>query len=56
MDCDEEDIGNSGRAFAERYKEHMKAPSPIHDHHNTAGHGISIDNYSIVGREDQNLA
>ena len=34
----------------------MKAPSPIHDHHNNTGHDISINNFSIVGREDHNLA
>ena len=48
-------IGESGRTFAERYKEHMKVPSPIHNHHNTTGHDISIDNFSFVGRKDQNL-
>ena len=33
----------------------MKAPSPIHDHYNTTGHEVSLDNFSIVGREDQSL-
>ena len=56
VDCEEEYVGNSGRTFTGRYKEHMKAPSPIHDHHNTTGHDISINNFSIVGGEDQNLA
>ena len=37
------------------FKEHQKAPSPIYDHHNISGHMVSIDNFSIVGREDQNL-
>ena len=37
VDCDEEYIGESGRTFAERLREHMKAPSPIHDHHNITG-------------------
>ena len=40
----------------ERYKEHTKAPSPIFDHHNTTGHDISIDNFNIRDKEDQNLA
>ena len=44
-----------GRTFAERYKEHMKAQTPIYDHLNTTGHDISVDNSSIVGREDKNL-
>ena len=55
VDCEEEYIGESGKTFAERFKEHMKAPSPIHDYYNTNGHDISIDDFSIVGREDQNL-
>ena len=34
----------------------MRAPSPIDDHHNTTGHELSLDNSSIVGREDQSIA
>ena len=50
-------IGESGRTFAEWLREHMKAPSPIHDHHNITGHEVSLDNFSIVGREeDHNIA
>ena len=56
MLCEEEYIGELGRTFAERFKEHMKPPSPIHDHYNTTGLDISIDNFSIVGREDHNIA
>ena len=56
VNCDEEYIGESGRNFAERFTEHMKVPSPIHDNHNITGHGLSLDNFSIVGREDQNIA
>ena len=55
MDCDEEYIGESFRMFGERFKEHQKAPSPIFDHTTTSGHDINIENFSIVGREDQNL-
>ena len=56
VDCEEEYIGESGRTFAERFREHMRAPSPIHDHHNTTGHELSLDNFSIVGRENQSIA
>ena len=42
VDCEEEYIGESGRIFAERYKEHMKTSSPFHDDHNTTGHDISL--------------
>ena len=55
VDCDEEYIGESSRVFGDRFKEHQKAPSPIFDHTTISGHDISIDNFSIVGREDQNL-
>ena len=33
----------------------VKAPSTIFDHFNITGHSISVDNFNIVGREDQNL-
>ena len=55
VDCDEEYIGKSGRIFAERFREHMRAPSPIHDYHNITGHEVSVDNFSIVSR-DQSIA
>ena len=53
VNCEEEYIGESGKTFAERNKEHMKAPSPIHDHHNTTGHYIST---SALWAEDKYLA
>ena len=55
VECDKEYIGESSRTFGERFKEHQKAPSPIYDDYNISGHMVSIDNFSIVGREDQNL-
>ena len=55
VECDEEYIGESSRTFGERFKEHQKAPSPIFDHYNITGHSISIENFNIVGREDQNF-
>ena len=33
----------------------MRAPSPIHDHHNTTGHDHSLENFSIVDRKDQSI-
>ena len=53
--CGEEYIGESGRTFAERFKEHHKSPSPIFDHSNTSGHQININKFTIIGREDQSL-
>ena len=48
-------FGQLARNFAQRLKEHLKAPSPIHDHSNISGHTVTIDNFTMVGREDQNL-
>ena len=39
----------------ERGSRNILAPSPIFDHYNTTGHQVSIENFSIVGREEQNL-
>ena len=54
--CNEEYIGESARNFADRFKEHQKVPSPMFDHCYTTGHNININNFTIMGREDQNLA
>ena len=51
MECDEEYIGESARNFGERFKKHLKAPSPIHDHINISGHTVTIEHFSILGRE-----
>ena len=55
VECNEEYIGESARNFGERFKEHLKAPSPIHDHINISGHTVSIEDFSILAREDQTL-
>ena len=54
VDCDEEYIGESSRTFGERFKEHLKPPSPIYDHSNISGHNVTINNFKIIGREDLN--
>ena len=40
--------------LVKRFKEHQKAPSPIYDHYNITGHN-KLENFSIVGKEDQSL-
>ena len=55
VDCEDEYIGESGRAFAERFREHLRSPSPIYEHYKTIGHEVSLDNFSIVGRDDQGM-
>ena len=56
IDCDEEYIGESARTFEERYREHLKAPSPIFEHQNTTGHKTSVENFKIIAREGQHMA
>ena len=34
----------------------MKASLPIQDHHNITCHELSLNRFSIVGREDQSIA
>ena len=55
-DCEEEYIAESSRTFGERYKEHLKAPSPIYEHQNNTGHTTSVENFKIIGREGHNMA
>ena len=52
VECDEEYIGESARNFGERFKEYLKASSPIHDHFNISGHTVTIEDFSILERED----
>ena len=54
--CNEEYVEESGRIFGERFKEHLKTPSPIFHHQNISGHITSIDNFKILGREENNMA
>ena len=53
--CDEEYIGEISRTFEERYKEHLKEPSPIYGHNNQLGHSTNPDNFAIIWREDHDL-
>ena len=56
LECDEEYIGETSRTFGERYRGHLKVPSPINDHSNISGHSTSLENFSIVGSEENNLS
>ena len=40
----------------ERYKEHLKQPSPILVHIQQTGHNSTANNFNIIGREEQGLA
>ena len=50
--CDEEYIGETSRTFGERYKEHLKKPSPIYGHSNQSGHSTNPSSFTIKGRKD----
>ena len=54
--CNEEYIRETYRTFGERFKEHLKEPSPIHAHSTQTGHTTIPDNFNIIGREDHGLA
>ena len=54
--CGEEYIGVTSRSLGERYKEHLKGPSPIHAHIQQTGYYTTSNNFNIIGREDRELA
>ena len=53
LDCDEEYIGEAARSLGGRRKEHLKQPSLKQGHSQTTQHSIKINNFNIIGREDQ---
>ena len=55
IDCGEEYISETSRTLGERYKEHLREPSPIQVHSQLTGHQLSQDNFNIIGREGQDL-
>ena len=56
LSCDEGYIGENSRTFGERYKGHLKDPSPIHQHNNHTGHPTSHNNFQIIWRKGHSLA
>ena len=42
VECDEEYIGESSKTFGERFREHLKAPSPIFEHSNITDHNTTL--------------
>ena len=56
LTCDDEYIGETSRIFGERYKEHLKDPSPIHHHNNQTNHPINQNNFKIIGREGHHMS
>ena len=54
--CYDKYIGETSGTFGERYKEHLKEPSPMSSHSKISGHITNPDNFTIIGREDHGLA
>ena len=52
---DDEYIGETCRTFGERFKEHLKEPSAIHNHSINTGHSTTQDNFQIIGNEDHGI-
>ena len=55
MECGDEYLGESARTLEERYRKHLKAPSPIFAHNNTTGHTTSVENFKSIGREGYDM-
>ena len=47
VECEDEYIGESGRTIAERFREHLRSPSPIYDHFKATGHEVPLDNSAL---------
>ena len=56
LTCNEEHIGETSSTFGERFKVHLKEPSPSHVHSTQMGHSTTPDNFNIIGREGHGLA
>ena len=53
--CPQQYIGESVRTLGDRVKEHLRAPSPIHQYSSTTGDPISPECFTIVHRETQGV-
>ena len=56
LNCTEQYIGESGRTLGDRLKEHLRAPSPIHQYSSTSGHPISPNCFKIIHRESKDVS
>ena len=55
INCPEEYIDKSARTFGDRFKEHLRAPSPIHHDSQSTGHSVNPECLTIVERESQGV-
>ena len=49
-------IGETSRSFGERFKVHLKEPSPIHHYSINTVHPTTQHNFQIIGREGHGTA
>ena len=49
-------VGSQPELFEERYKEHLRAPSPTVEHQDTTGHTTTVENFKIISRQGKNMA
>ena len=56
LTCNDEHIGETSRTFGERFKEHLREPSPIHHHSFSTGHPTIQHNFQINRREGHGIA
>ena len=50
MDGSEQYIGESGRIFGDRFREHLRVPLPIHQHSQSTGHPVDLECLTIIDR------
>ena len=56
LTCDDQYIREISRTFGERFKVHLKEPSPIHHHSINAGNPTTQCNFLVIGREGHGIA
>ena len=49
-------LGSQPELLKSRYKEHLKAPSPIFENQNITDHTTTVENFKIISQEGQNMA
>ena len=56
LTCDDEYRGEIPRTFGEKFKEHLKEPSPIPHYSISTDHPTTKHNFQIIGREGHGIA
>ena len=51
--CSEQYIGESGRTFGGKFREHLRTLSPIHQYSQSTGHSMDLESFTIIDRDAQ---